>query len=142
MTIVDVLKEIVTSLGGSYAASDDTVSELLAKVNAAFEDGNITAPISINGTLGTNESNKETVTFDKTAAALYDAVKSGIMCKVTISVTEEEITTTINVITAITAVKAESGDTTFYNFFFKGGDGKDFAVEELGGEDTVVLTEV
>lgn len=39
MTIVDALKEIVTTLGGTYAASDDTVSELLDKINAAFESG-------------------------------------------------------------------------------------------------------
>ena len=39
MTIVDALKELVTTLGGTYSASDDTISELLDKVNTAFENG-------------------------------------------------------------------------------------------------------
>ena len=39
MTIVDALKALVTAIGGSYSADDDTVSEILAKVTTAFESG-------------------------------------------------------------------------------------------------------
>lgn len=39
MTIVDVLKQLVTAIGGTYSSDDDTVSEILAKVTAAFESG-------------------------------------------------------------------------------------------------------
>lgn len=36
MSIVDILKDVVTTLGGTYTADDDTVSELLARIDAAF----------------------------------------------------------------------------------------------------------
>ena len=39
MTIVEALKDIVTTLGGSYSADDDTISELLDRINTAFENG-------------------------------------------------------------------------------------------------------
>ena len=39
MTIVEALKSLVTAIGGSYSADDDTVSEILEKVTSAFESG-------------------------------------------------------------------------------------------------------
>ena len=39
MTIVDALKALVTAIGGSYSADDDTVSEIVEKLTAAFESG-------------------------------------------------------------------------------------------------------
>ena len=39
MTIVEALQNLVTAIGGTYTADDDTVSEVLAKVTAAFESG-------------------------------------------------------------------------------------------------------
>ena len=36
MSIVDIPKDVVTTLGGTYTADDDTVSELLARIDAAF----------------------------------------------------------------------------------------------------------
>ena len=37
--ITEELRKIVDTLGGESAAGDDTVSELLARINAAFESG-------------------------------------------------------------------------------------------------------
>lgn len=37
--IVDKLKKIVSTLGGSYTAKDDSVSELLEQINTAFVNG-------------------------------------------------------------------------------------------------------
>lgn len=39
MTIVEALKELVTAIGGIYTADDDTVSEIVEKLTAAFESG-------------------------------------------------------------------------------------------------------
>lgn len=39
MTIVNALKKITTTLGGSYTAKDNTISKLLDKINTAFENG-------------------------------------------------------------------------------------------------------
>ena len=38
-SMVDILRDIVTTLGGTYSASDDTVSELLARIDAAYKAG-------------------------------------------------------------------------------------------------------
>lgn len=39
VSMVDILRDIVTTLGGTYSASDDTVSELLARIDAAYKAG-------------------------------------------------------------------------------------------------------
>ena len=100
------------------------------------------APYAVSGTFGTDANEKETITLNKTAAELYTAVSAGVMCKVTVTVTVQETTITTEVITAVVAARTEYNETIEYNFSLVGADGKQFAVEELSGGDTVVLTEM
>lgn len=82
--IVDKLKKIVTTLGGSYTAKDDTVSELLEKINTAFENGGggggggsalpVYVPFTLNIDGGTD-------TISVTTTAIFSDVKAAVVAK-------------------------------------------------------------
>ena len=98
-----------------------------------------TTPYEISGTLGENESHKATITFNKTASVLFNAVKTGVLCDIIVTA---GVGATMELLTIISCGKATSGDVVVYDFCLTGADGKTYLVESLSADDAVVLTEV
>lgn len=81
MTIVEAIRQLVDTLGGSYSAEDDTVSELLEQLNAAFENGGTTFVINADATM--DGSTLTLTNIDKTPdelASVVAAKKPACLC--------------------------------------------------------------
>lgn len=94
-------------------------------------------PVAVTGTIGKNESQKTTITLNKTAAELYAAISSGKTAHVTYS-TGENASTEMGC--TCTGAKNTSGETVTYGFCMSDYSGTQYTASSLAGSDTVVLT--
>ena len=98
------------------------------------------APLETNCTLSVDEeTGKQTVMTDLTAAELFSAIEAGKFIAVNITVEED-------VIRKIIVVEAQDFDKQFYEFSFTIADNEDglicFLSGQLSAEDTVVFRQV
>ena len=115
-----------------------------AKLNK-IEDGiaaNDTAigglsPFSCEGTIGEDGDSNVTITVNKKASELYNAISAGKAIVVTIEIGTDH--TAENVVPMI-GVKDDDNGTVTYSFRFVNDTGIAFSASSLAGTDDVVLT--
>lgn len=112
-----------------------------------------TSPFEVNATRSVDsETQKETISFDKTAEELYGAVTAGKLVLMKTSITDDEATITIDTVLSVTAKKIlipdETPGVTFemYEFNFVDMDKEEgtelYCAPELSGDDYVVFSRI
>jgi hypothetical protein len=93
------------------------------------------------GTMGEDTDHKETITLNKTAEELYDAIAGGKTVVIAGTVmTGGGATVDVVFVSSASCSKMTVDATSVYSFRFVGADGTASSVDNLAGTDTVVLT--
>jgi len=139
-TLAELLAMIEGGGGGSdlpdVTASDN--GKVLGVVNGAWAK---TAPIELIGTLG-KDDDKDTITVDKTASELFDALKNGAFVKMVVEVEADGAQYRNDITGFVSSGKLAGGnDGTIYSFSFFTPDGRFMVCNEAAETDPVVFTD-